>query len=275
MTANMAEGGLRGLLKNEFPWIFVFWCLAHRLELDALKSTSFSTIDDLLLRMYYIYEKSPKECRALEDVIAELKSYLELSEKGGSRPLRACGTRFVAHKVAALERVVERFGAYLTHLISMTEDEPADRQKMKGYVKTLRYCLAVLFFGIYSSLQLFCARFCRRTKFVSLGLLNLSVRPRNLLRSLKPRRASYYQKGNVHEEDGSVTYQGVDIKKHDQSITHLPLNGLRLWRLALEVISGEADLLTHAVTLLATNGWERTESDMKLSIQSVKNLAFP
>ena len=56
--------------------------------------------------------------------------------QGGSCPLRACGTRFVAHKVAALERVVDRFGAYLSHIVAMTEDtslKPADRQKLKGY----------------------------------------------------------------------------------------------------------------------------------------------
>ena len=132
-----------GILQSEFPWIFVFWCLAQRLELavkDVLKSTFFSTVDDLLLRMYFIYEKSPKKCRALEDIVVELKACLEPSEissKGGSRPLRACGTRFVAHKVAALERVIERFGAYLAHLTGMTEDpsmKPVDRQKMKGYV---------------------------------------------------------------------------------------------------------------------------------------------
>ena len=34
-SANMAEGGLNGLLKNEFPWIFVFWCLGHCLEFSV------------------------------------------------------------------------------------------------------------------------------------------------------------------------------------------------------------------------------------------------
>ena len=107
----------------------VFWCLSHRLELslkDALQFTFFDTIDDLLLRMYYIYEKSPKKCRALDDIGFELKSRFEQSEvplKGGIRSLRACGTRFIAHKVAALERMIDRFGAYLTHFVAMTEDE--------------------------------------------------------------------------------------------------------------------------------------------------------
>ena len=41
---NMAAGGLQGYLEAEVPWVVVFWCLAHRLELslkDALKSTFF------------------------------------------------------------------------------------------------------------------------------------------------------------------------------------------------------------------------------------------
>lgn len=32
-TANIAEGGLKGILTQEVPWILMFWCLAHRLEL--------------------------------------------------------------------------------------------------------------------------------------------------------------------------------------------------------------------------------------------------
>ena len=33
-SANIAEGGLRGFLKKEVPWIAIFWCLAHWLELS-------------------------------------------------------------------------------------------------------------------------------------------------------------------------------------------------------------------------------------------------
>ena len=59
----MCAGGLRGLLQQTVPWTVVFWCFAHRLELalkDTLKPTSFAQVDDLLLRIYYLYEKSPK-----------------------------------------------------------------------------------------------------------------------------------------------------------------------------------------------------------------------
>ena len=101
----MAAGGLKGLVENELPWIFWMWCLAHRLELsvkDALKSTFFNQIDEMLLRLYYIYEKSPKKCRELEDVIIELKKCIEFDDEG-TRPVRASGSRWVTHKLSAMK----------------------------------------------------------------------------------------------------------------------------------------------------------------------------
>ena len=52
------------------------WCLAHRLEL-AVKNTAFDHIDNMLLKVYYVYEKSPQKCRQLE-YINVLKDRLAL-----------------------------------------------------------------------------------------------------------------------------------------------------------------------------------------------------
>ena len=75
-NVNMGEaGGVKGR-----PWVIAVWCFAHRLELaikDALKKTYFSTI---LLRVYYIYHKSLKKCRELEEVVCELKACLDSSD---------------------------------------------------------------------------------------------------------------------------------------------------------------------------------------------------
>ena len=62
-SVNIAAGGLRGYLEQSVPWVVVFWCLAHRVKLslkDALGATLFSSIDDMLMRVYFLYEKSPK-----------------------------------------------------------------------------------------------------------------------------------------------------------------------------------------------------------------------
>lgn len=67
-STNIAANGLKGLVEECLPWMFWMWCLAHRLELavkDALKGTAFDAIDEFLLRLYYLYEKSPKKCREL------------------------------------------------------------------------------------------------------------------------------------------------------------------------------------------------------------------
>lgn len=71
-SANIAASGLKGHMESHLRWIFWMWCMAHRLELamrDALKSTTFDMIDDLLLRLYYLYDKSPKKCRELEEIM--------------------------------------------------------------------------------------------------------------------------------------------------------------------------------------------------------------
>ena len=77
------------------------WCLAHRIELaikDALKSICFKLIDEMLLRLYYLYEKSSKKLRQLEEIIADLSGCLTF-EGGGTKPIRASGTRWVGHEL--------------------------------------------------------------------------------------------------------------------------------------------------------------------------------
>ena len=61
----------------------------------------------MLLRLY---EKTPKKCSELEDVVPELKEVHEFP-KTGNMPVSAQGTRWINHKRNALQRVVDRFGA--------------------------------------------------------------------------------------------------------------------------------------------------------------------
>ena len=82
------------------------WCLAHRLELaikNALSGTWFDSIDDMLLKLYYLYEKSPKKSRELMDIINDLKEFLSFDDNGhyGVKPIRANGTRWITHKLCA------------------------------------------------------------------------------------------------------------------------------------------------------------------------------
>ena len=111
---------------------------------DALKGTFFSEVDEILLRIYYLYEKSGKKCRELDHVVQALKQYLqpfEMPSSRGNRPLCASGTRFITHKVGALSCIIDRFGAYLSHLQTLITDSAtkcADKAKLTGYIRKWR-----------------------------------------------------------------------------------------------------------------------------------------
>lgn len=56
----------------------------------------------------------------------------------GNKPVRSQGSRWINHKRKALQRVVDRYAAYISHLTALTEDgsvKADDRARLKGYLK--------------------------------------------------------------------------------------------------------------------------------------------
>ncbi|KAL5506170.1 hypothetical protein EMCRGX_G007757 [Ephydatia muelleri] len=139
-SVNIAQMGIRGRLQTAHPWLAWSWCYAHRLELacrDAFTSVLFKDIEEMLLRLYYLYEKSPKKVRELGEIVEDLRHVFEFP-KGGDVPIRSQGSRWIDHKRKALQRVVDRYGAYIAHLTTLAEDpsvKPDDRAKLNGYLK--------------------------------------------------------------------------------------------------------------------------------------------
>lgn len=139
-SVNVAsQNGMKGKMQRELPWLFWSWCYAHRLELackDSFTSELFKSITDMLLRLYSLYSKSPKKFRELTDVVSNLKEVFEFCE-GGDAPIRSQGTRWISHKRQALQRIIDRYGAYINHLTTLAEDSSissADRARLKGYL---------------------------------------------------------------------------------------------------------------------------------------------
>ena len=76
-TVNIgAQKGLRGQMQRALPCLFRYWCYAHRLELTykaAFSSSLFGSVQEMLLRLYYLYKKLSKISRELEDITTDLK----------------------------------------------------------------------------------------------------------------------------------------------------------------------------------------------------------
>ena len=283
-SVNIAAGGLKGYLEQSVPWVVVFWCLAHRLELslkDALSSTLFSSIDNMLMRLYYLYEKSPKKCRELEDVVAELRMCLEAthmptSATGGNRPLRACGTRFVAHKVAALERVVNRFGAYHNHLTNLSEDrtvKSVDRQKLKGYLLQWQRAKMLLGCAFFHDLLKPAAILCKTLQADDVCVVEAIEAILKTSKQIEKLASSSFDdlptvktvsSRIVHNADGSTNYQEASLTRYEEGISFIRSHRTEYITAVLaclkdRVKAQSTDLLTHALTILAPKGWEKTE----------------
>ena len=299
-SVNIAKQGVRGLIQVDRPWLITVWCLAHRLELslkDALKNTLFSVIDEFLMRIYYVYSKAPKKCRELEEVVTELKYFLDSSEfpVGGNRPIRACGTRFVCHKVHALERILDRFGAYLNHLITLSEDsatKAVDRQKLKGYITKWRDSQILLGCAVFHDILKPTAILCKclqADELCVVSTIEAILRTTASMGKLKTTELEELPSAKkvlerITKEDQSngtkaYTYQGVEIVRFDQALASLKNNyGIYIDsiltclrdRLKLQEVS-DIGVLTDALKILATHGWEKT-TDASFGYEAIHTL---
>ena len=71
------------------------------------------------------------------DLISELKEVFELPPRGNI-PIRSHGSRWISHTREALQRLIDQFGAYVSHLTALTEDSSVksdDKARLKGYLK--------------------------------------------------------------------------------------------------------------------------------------------
>lgn len=293
-NVNIAPGGVRGFLEESVPWVVVFWCYAHRVELalkDAFKDTLLSTVDEMLLRLYYLYEKSPKKCRELDDVISALKSYLEpreFPEKGGNIPLRACGTRWVSHKVVAISRFLERYGAYIAHLITLTEDpavKSTDKQKLKGYILQWRDAKMVLGCALFHDVLSPAAALCKVLQNDELCIVSAVEAILRCTKAIEKVKTTMFENlptvskvlGRM-KHGTSHMYQDVELSRYNEAVTFLQnkkneYTDSAVASLKERIQDQHTTLLSDVLLILATQGWGKSDY-VELSEQAVERLTI-
>ena len=140
-SVNIGEqNGMRGKLQKELPWPYFTWCYAHRLELPCKDASRCRLLRTWMkcCHLYSLYSKSQKKSRELKDLVEDLKEVWDFPDNG-NLPVRSQGTRWIiSHKRKALQRLVDRYGAYINHVITLSEDQTmktTDRARLKGYIK--------------------------------------------------------------------------------------------------------------------------------------------
>lgn len=275
------QNGMRGKVQAALPWLYWAWCYAHRLELackDAFSSRLFHDIDDMLLRLYYLYEKSPKKCHELSDLIDDLKEVFELPE-GGNLPVRANGSRWITYKRKALQRVVDRYGAYLNHLATLTEDasiKSTDRQRLKGYLLKWREARMIIGSALYTDAL-------KPASLLSLTLqdddINAVQGIKHILKSHSSLKKLTSQNpvewpvtkvvlSRLKDENGGKVYQGSELHHfrdttiktcQDQALADLKSLDEQM---RSRLVWSDVDLMRSILLFLDTQSWQDSEGSL-------------
>ena len=212
----------------------------------------------------YSYEKSPKKCVELAEVLDELRQCLEdgdMPNKGNS-PLRACGTRFIAHKVAALGRLIDRYGAYLAHLTALIEYphvKSVDREKLRGYVR--KWCDSKMLLGcaLFHDVLKPCAILCKvlqEDEVCVVGAIESLLKAKRNLDNLKTttfENLPVVKKviNRIKREDGIVMYQQAEITNYEGAVTFLRSHQAEYMEAVQDCLRKlqHTDVLTHSLTI--------------------------
>ena len=150
------KNGVKKKLREIMPWLIFNWCLSHRLELaieEVLKGTGFGDVDKMLLGLYYIDDKSPKKLSELTELFQHMKDMqVDDFELGTVKPIRACGTRWISHKLAAMCVAFDKYGLFISHIKEMSQDKScasSARAKMTGYLRSWNRTAMIVKLGFY------------------------------------------------------------------------------------------------------------------------------
>ena len=224
------------------------------------------------MRLYYLYEKSPKRCRELEDIITDLKMCFSF-EDGGVRPVHSSGTRWVSHKQSAMNRVISNFSAYTSHLASLSEDKSVnsgDRAKLKGYY--LRWTDAKYLLGCALFVDLLkpceCFSKCMQNEEIDiLGAITALLKTKREIEKLGSNPLDQwptYAKvcANCEEEDGSVIYQCQILKNFSEAQTFYSSKYQEYSTAVNDHITSrlswyDMQLMRDIIVMLSSHGWEK------------------
>lgn len=244
------KGGVKAILKKEYPWFLFVWCIAHHLELalkDAFSGTYFKEIDDCLLKLYYLYEKSPKRLRGLREMSNIYKNSLEFVE-GSVKPKRASGTQWIIHKLNAIKVLVDKFGIFIQHLESFSTDTSVkadDQAKLKGYLKKWKsgklFIFSCFFIDLLETAAGLSAAF-QETKVDAVTVSLAMTKAKKHLLALKEKEVEKLKTVRYYlAKVNRGCFQGVQLPGLDGAVDQLKQHGVTFVDLMTEAIEDRCE----------------------------------
>nr|XP_047129394.1 E3 SUMO-protein ligase KIAA1586-like [Hydra vulgaris] len=271
------------LLKKEIPWITFGCCVAHRLEL-ALKDKfgeikAFNDVDNIILKMYAIYKKSPKKLRQLRELVAIL-------EEGNAFDI--AGKRWIAHKIQALEMLLDKYGVYMKYLENMAADfsfTQAERAKFKGYYQNWNHgripLYIALFIEILSTAKLLSLSFQSNEidSVASSGFVEQTKKQLSRLQKKEfndlPTVKRFLSK--VTNSNGKYLFQDVELHDFTNALTLVKNSKSMIVVLITKSIEDRLEAQNtvpdmYGMLLLNTGGWYQNNTNNSFADDNIKKL---
>ena len=212
-------------------------------------------------------------------------------DSGGIRPIRACGSRWISHKLNAMKRILSKYGAYTQHLAALSEDssiKSTDRAKLQGYYKKWTQGQYVVGCAVFVDLLTPCAIFSKVMQVDEIDILGAltslmkTIKETDKLKSRPLKEWPTYAalKKKLKREDGKIEYQAQELRpfkvgdsyytEHYQDYCS-KVTGCIKSRLSWS----DLDLVRDIVVILSTHGWEkiREESEEEPAKDSITRVA--
>ena len=141
------HNGLGAKMRESTAWLSTIHCFNHSLELavkDTFNTTFFKEVDNMLLKLFYLYRESPKRLR-------ELKMFGEMYDQSIPKLYKSYGTTWIAHEVKAMEIALNNNGIYIKHLESLanTDSQALKRAEIAGEVNSKKNGKVLIHLAIY------------------------------------------------------------------------------------------------------------------------------
>ena len=195
--------------------------------------------------------------------------------KGGNFPVRSQGSRWIGHKRKALQRFVDRFGAYINHLATLIEDKSIkgnDRAKVKGYLQKWKHARMLIGSALYVDVL---KPACCLSLSLQCDHLDIIAGIKAVLEASKSLQGMSKQDpiewptvklvcSRVKDEENEKVYQGAVVRGYSAVVLEECADVAKrdMQQLASEIKArlewSDMKLLRSAVAFLDTQGWRST-----------------
>ena len=211
----------------------------------------FKEFDELLLRLYYLHENSPKRLRGLYELHTAYKNTF-VFEQGSVKSKRTTGTRWISHKLNASKILVEKYGLFIQQLETLSCDKsvkPTDQAKLKGFLRKWKSGKLFVYSCFFIDLLQPAAVLCQAFKVDDVDVVTVSLAISKAKKQLKNVQ-KLQTLGHYLDKIDNDKYQGEELPNLETAITNLKLHAASLVQLlqnAIEIrLCGNNDIATIA-----------------------------